>query len=104
MSLMSEVGSKVGPRPNPRDVWIASDKRTTARHLGWSQTARKRHMHRTKTATLFDDLVGAGEQRGRNFEAERLGGLLNHSQPCSGSDEIHGVETLAKKSINLPEL
>jgi hypothetical protein len=50
----------------------------------------------------FDHL--AGEQRGRNFEAERLGGLLNHSQPCSGSDEIHGVETLAKKSINLPEL
>jgi hypothetical protein len=30
--------------------------------------------------------------------------LFNHAQPCPGSDEIHGVETLAKKSINLREL
>jgi hypothetical protein len=26
-------------------------------------------------ASLFDHLVGAGEHRGRNFKAERLGGL-----------------------------
>src|SRR5262249_46491421 len=31
--------------------------------------------NRSKAAWLFDHLVGAGEQRGRNFEAERPGRL-----------------------------
>jgi hypothetical protein len=29
---------------------------------------------RVRSSTLFDHLVGAGEQRGRDGEAERLGG------------------------------
>src|SRR5262249_18451076 len=32
-------------------------------------------MHRSKTASLFDHLVGAGEHRGRQIKAKRLGGL-----------------------------
>jgi hypothetical protein len=30
---------------------------------------------RSKAASLFDDLVGAGEQRRRNLDAERFGSL-----------------------------
>jgi len=37
-----------------------------------------------ETAALLDDLVGAGEDRWRHGEAERLGGLQVHDQlePC----------------------
>jgi hypothetical protein len=32
-------------------------------------------------ASLFDHLVGAGEKRGRHFEAERLGGFEIDREP-----------------------
>src|SRR5262245_39822397 len=39
-----------------------------------SAKGQKRTQHRSKTASLFDHLVGAGEQRGWNGNSERFGG------------------------------
>src|SRR6516225_11529505 len=40
-----------------------------------TQSAKSGHSHCSKKAPLFDHLVGAGEQRWRDVEAKRFGGL-----------------------------
>jgi hypothetical protein len=42
--------------------------------------ARKRHMHCSKTASLFDHLVGGYEQLVRHGETEHPGGLVIDDQ------------------------
>src|SRR5262245_54192902 len=43
-------------------------------------SARKRHMHCSKTASLFDHLVGGYEQLVRHGETEHPGGLVIDDQ------------------------
>jgi hypothetical protein len=40
-----------------------------------TKSAMKRLMHRSKLTSLFDHLIGAGEQCRRHGDAERPGGL-----------------------------
>jgi hypothetical protein len=51
--------------------------RPTANHEGWTRTRRVRdgHGEGTNARRLFDDLIGAQQQRRRNGEAERFSGL-----------------------------
>jgi hypothetical protein len=62
------------PRPTVH-VRLTPNATQLLRSSGMSRWARKRHMHCSKTPLLFDDLVGAQQDRSRHVEAERLGGL-----------------------------
>jgi hypothetical protein len=53
-----------------RSLPVCPDQRTSRNAVGMSEKCPK-----PVVATLFDHLIGAGKQRWRDVEAERLGGL-----------------------------
>src|SRR2546425_9339069 len=57
-------------RLQPGEFLVTSAKRLLQQYLPEAAVN-----NRSKTVALFDHLVGAGEQRGWDFEAERLAGL-----------------------------
>ncbi len=66
------------------DVRVSPRKRTSIRDLAMSHRCPTTDAC-TAAACSFDDFVGAGEQRRRHIEAERLGGLeVDHQLEFAG--------------------
>ena len=82
---MFRVGSKSAIRPHPRDVRIASGKRTSRRHPGWSLKCHKLCEQSQQTNSLFDHSAGAGEQPRGHFETKRLRGWVADTASLSST-------------------
>ena len=75
MAVNVRFGSKADMEASPRDVRFTPKSRHWLSASGCLLCAKSGHMQCSKTAFLFDDFVGAREQRERDIEAERLSGF-----------------------------
>jgi hypothetical protein len=73
---MSAMGRSIAPFPaRRRDVRLPSETRRESGRPGSVASCHKQTPAVQQTASLFDDLIGAGEQLWRHCEAERFGGF-----------------------------
>ena|SRR5258705_135497 len=72
---MSELGSNSEVELADADFRFTPESRHPAVGLGCPFRAKKRLMRRSKSTSLFDHLVGAGQQRRWHDDAKRLCGL-----------------------------
>jgi hypothetical protein len=77
VALKASVSGKHGPEFLPGHCYLRVNQafRVTGPNLPLPPASRLRNSGRSKADNLFDHLVGAGEQRRRHFEAERLRGF-----------------------------